>query len=382
MSTNAFMTNRATKSISKEIAKVSENLNTWSVLLKQLIKLRRLLLNNHNVDSDLYMVANAFSKLFYKNQAKVNDYHLDSDSEAEAESEADAEAEVNSEVDQDTGSDSNEKRRKQNQKKSVEMESTEEEDVDEILRKIIASESTSVARTRKVTPMQQAALNTLTIGEQEAKELDDLMEKKRRQLERDMNKPQPKAPVKFTLDIDKTLDAETGRPIDCCVYPTVSDEDELGEILEEESIKSDVHPITTNLEKELTAAMIGINNDKSIHPILAMQAEDNIFSGLPELDPSVENVQNESKESNKSKEPQSEHVSYQESQASQEFDPKYGPLLKLSAYARKRLQYKWFNQAKKNVDVQTSEHPVSPSTRDRLIREETTRLQDYYCETH
>ncbi len=69
-------------------------------------------------------------------------------------------------------------------------------------------------------------------------------------------------------------------------------------------------------------------------------------------------------------------------QESYEFDPKYGPLLKLSAYARKQLQYKWFTRAKENVDAHVAEHPVSPRTRDQLIREETTRLQDLYCETH
>ena len=83
MSTNAYMKNRALKSLSKEISSISENINTWAVSLKHLIKLRRNLLSNKKADSDLYMVADAFSKLFYKNHANVNEYHLDSDSESD-----------------------------------------------------------------------------------------------------------------------------------------------------------------------------------------------------------------------------------------------------------------------------------------------------------
>ena len=417
MSTDAYMKNRALKSLSKEISSVSENLNTWAVFLKHLIKLRRKLIGSKKADSDLYIVADAFSKLFYKNHAKVNECHIDSDSEDDSDSASRG------------TSDTNSPRKLQCNAKNI-----EEEDIDETLRKIIASE-TRTSRSnnqelpenlKNITPMQQAALSVLTIEEQEAEDLANRMSRKREKLARDMHKPQPCAPVKFTLDVDKTLDPKTGKPIDCCVHSKDDSKDDSSddEVLDEVSIdnsdiesdaesnaesnaeseeipqknKKDVkHPSAVDLETALKTVMKNVLDDTSLHPIIAMQKDNPLFNGLPGFDnntgtafcaptvsaptvsaPTVSALIASNNVSTDAPQKKSENTT----QESYEFDPKYGPLLKLSAYARKQLQYKWFTRAKENVDAHVAEHPVSPRTRDQLIREETTRLQDLYCETH
>lgn len=384
MSTNAYMKNRALKSLSKEISSISENINTWAVSLKHLIKLRRKLLSNKKADSDLYMVADAFSKLFYKNHAKVNEYHLDSDSESDPDPESDSES----------NSPRSTRKRRDPHKKEEDQED-QEEDIDETLRKIIASEARisqsdnqPLPKNLKITPMQKAALDVLTAEEQEAKDLASRMARKREKLARDMNKPQPRAPVKFTLDVDKTLDPKTGKPIDCGVYAKDDSEDEVldevsidensstesdsdAEEIPQENKKDIKHPSAVDLETALNNVMKNVLDDTSLHPIIAMQKENPLFNGLPGFENTTEHT------------PQPQiQPQHNTTQESYDFDPKYGPLLKLSAYARKQLQYKWFTQAKQNVDAHIAEHPVSPRTRDRLIREETTRLQDLYCETH
>lgn len=400
MSTNAYMKNRALKSLSKEISSISENLNTWAVSLKHLIKLRRKLLNNKKADSDLYMVADAFSKLFYKNHANVNEYHLDSDSGSDSDSESDSES---------NSPKSSRKHRDPQDQEDHQKDCSEdqEEDIDETLRKIIASEARTsqsdnqpLPKNLKITPMQKAALDVLTAEEQEAKDLASRMARKREKLARDMNKPQPRAPVKFTLDVDKTLDPKTGKPIDCGVYAKDDSEDEvLDEVSIDENSDSDSaevpqenkkdikHPSAVDLETALNNVMKNVLDDTSLHPIIAMQKENPLFNGLPGFENTTEHTPQsifgvplnvpQSQPQSQTQKPQ-----HNTTQESYDFDPKYGPLLKLSAYARKQLQYKWFTQAKENVDAHIAEHPVSPRTRDRLIREETTRLQDLYCETH
>jgi len=386
------MKNRALKSLSKEISSISENINTWAVSLKHLIKLRRKLLNNKKADSDLYMVADAFSKLFYKNQAKVNEYHLDSDSESDSDSKSDSESDSPR---------STRQRRDPHDQKDHQKDCSEdqEEDIDETLRKIIASEAwisqsdnQPLPKNLKITPMQKAALDVLTAEEQEAKDLASRMARKREKLARDMNKPQPRAPVKFTLDVDKTLDPKTGKPIDCGVYAKDDSEDEVldevsidensstesdsdAEEIPQENKKDIKHPSAVDLETALNNVMKNVLDDTSLHPIIAMQKENPLFNGLPGFENTTEHTPQPQPQ------PQNQ-IQKNITQESYDFDPKYGPLLKLSAYARKQLQYKWFTQAKQNVDAHIAEHPVSPRTRDRLIREETTRLQDLYCETH
>lgn len=342
MSTNAYMTNRALKSLSKEISAISENLNTWAVSLKHLIKLRRNLLNNKKADSDLYLVADAFSKLFYKNHAKVDNYHVNSDSEQE-----DQELTTN---------------------ESQNAHDFQEEDIDETLRKIVANEKPK----SKLTDMQLAALETLTAEEKEAEELNNQINRRRAQLNANMQKAQPSAPVKFTVDVDKTLDPKTGKPIEY----EVDDNSDNGTILDEASLDSDngKKTLITNTESNylsngnllttLNEVMSKMNNDKSLHPIIAMQKETPLFNGLPGFENTAV----------KSEPVKVDGIS--------NFNPKFTPLLKLTAHARKELQYKWFKQAIENVNIQTRDLPISPKTRDRLIREETTRQQEYYCETH
>ena len=107
--------------------------------------------------------------------------------------------------------------------------------------------------------------------------------------------------------------------------------------------------------------------EPTIHPLIALQNETNLFKDL----------QDRSFDQQEKPEP-----IIQQKTDVPEFDPKYGPLYRMSAYQRKKMYQKWFQQAISNVDEQISNNLVSPKTRDRLIREETSRLQENYLETH
>ncbi len=425
-STKAYMTNRALKSLSNEIDSVSENINTWVVSLKSLIKLRRKLLGNSKADKDLYVVADAFSKLFYKGHVKVDNRHIDSDSDSDSDSDDDADepnADVNddaeSESDVDVGSESDSDldviAQKKNKTRKSKQQSTAENvdadvDVDEFLREVVAAEHAAADGKPKVSKknmskMQLAALKVLSEEDREVKDMDDLMAQRRIKMERDMQKPQPTRPVKFTLDIDKTLDPKSGLPI----HENIDNIDD-GEILEEISIHEESNLAESKpadaqkemsvveLENAIKETMKAINSDTKLHPLLSMQKDSPLFAGLPGFDANGNNqdstAQDPTKELHSQFGVQSPAVLMNSNTAKSantavtfltpetpEFDPKFGPLYKFTADQRKKMFYQWFKQATVNVDNQLEGKLVDTATRDRLIREETTRIQDNYLES-
>ena len=206
--------------------------------------------------------------------------------------------------------------------KKCNVEQDNSDDVDTFLQKVIKEEH-PVAKKSNMTEMQQAALSVLQNAEQEAKQMDAMINARRNQMEHDMLHP-PTNPVKFTVNDD--------------------------------------HPID-NLENDLNAAMANINADTSIHPLVSMQKDQSIFTELPK-EQAVKPV-----------------VKFTTPEVP-EFDKKYGPLFSLTAPQRNKLFQQWFKQAVTHVDAHIASNPVSPTTRDRLIREETTRLQDSYLENY
>lgn len=452
-STKSYMANRALHSLSKEIDDISENINTWAVSLKSLIKLRRALLKNSKADRDLYVIADAFSKLFYKGHAKVDTRHVDSDSDSDSGSGSGSESDSNTESN-NTGSDSdsntesanntprkNSKQNKQNKHhKQSPTEPDADIDVDEFLREVVAAEQTAKdgkiqKPTAGMSKMQQAALKVLAEEDREVKDMDLLMAKRRRKMEEDMRKPQPTRPVKFTLDVDKTLDPKTGLPL----FEDKQEDSEDGEVLAEEDISgsdSEVeveveaevevkvpkhskvlkpaklqkpakvlldenteddailsgtlandkakHPSVLDLENALKNAMANITADESLHPLIAMQKDSPLFAGLPGFTDSGDSVcanpvmSNPGNPSNPAV--QTAHTTFSTPDPP-EFDPKYGPLYRMTAPQRAKMFQQWFKRASTNVDSQLSKNPASPTTRNRLIREETFRLQENYLET-
>ena len=273
--TNDYMADRSLLIISKEIHNMLENLNTWSVALKELLKIRRTLLNNPTADQELYDIIDVFSELYYANDSKPRSV------------------------------------------KVKPADTSNDEDVDNFLQSVVKEERKSKNITSApMTDMQQAALNVLNNAEEEAKQMDAMINARRNQMEEDMRNP-PSKPVKFLVD---------------------------------ETVEIDMEP---NLESALNTAMSNINNDPSIHPVVAMQKEQPILP-KPVVKFNTPEVP--------------------------EFDKKYGPLFSMTATQRNRLFQDWFKQAVTNVDSQLT-GPVSPNTRDRLIREETTRQQDRYLES-
>ncbi len=384
-STSAYMTHRTLKVLSDEINRVSENINTWVVSLKGLIKIRRTLLGNTKADKDLYLAADAFSKLFYKG-------HLDSDSD-------------NSETHETV-----------NPKGQVENSTKKDHDMDDdalaaylcdaVSTEKVAADNPELSK-KNMSKMQLAALKVLSDGEKELKEMDDLMTRRRIQMEKDLQNPQPTRPVMFTLDVDKTLDPHTGKPIHEIHATCRQDED--GDILEEVSIDGDeppakLHPILamqqellsglndagvmlggvssndaemsiTQLENETKNIIDKINSNTNMYPISDAQKES------PDM--TADNNQPKSRFGVQSPEVLMNvrtPVKFLTPETP-EFDPKFGPLYRFTPEQRKKMYYQWFKQATVNVDNQLTDKKVDAETRNRLIREETTRIQNDYLES-
>ncbi len=433
MSTKAYMTNRATKALAKEIAIAAENINTWAVNIKELIKLRRKLLKKPKADADLYTIADAFSRLFYKGHTKAVDYHVDSDSSesedpgSDADSDADSDAGLDSESEPETRDISKHRKHRKTQ------ETEKDVDVDEFLREVVAAEQNAKEGLKpdpkKMTKMQQAAYKVLAEEDREVKDMDDLMSKRRKQMLKDMRNP-PVAPVKFTLDVDKTLDSKTGKPIPECLprEDNLTDSEASGEIIDECDVsesESDAgsdkdatmkntlvnenakHPSVLELENALRDAMANITADATMHPLIAMQKESPLFAGLPGYDTAADSQANDllksfgvTQTTTNTNTIKSKHITESDASACStrappnatkfntpdvpEFDPKYGPLYRMTPKERSEMQQKWFKQAIVNVDaqLQAKKQPTSPNSRNRLIREETTRIQETFLETY
>ncbi len=433
-STKSYMINRALKSLADEINKVSENLNTWAVMLKQLIKLRRKLLRTPSADRDLYTVADAFSKLFYKNGAKVDEYHLDSDLDSDVDSDVDEDSdgsdlpEDDLDIQDDSDVDLSSKvgsygssrqshvsskvgnygssRQSHVSSKAGSYGSSRQSHVSSKAgsyvsgqadhrpkrknkskqnQKTKARDSTDMFLTdnaTKISDMQKAALSVLSEEEQAAAELAEHMEQKRKEYAASAAKgPPPSAPIRFTLDIDKTLDPVTGLPIDCSV---VRSDDEYT-VFEE-----NVHPLIAMQKKE---PLIGQVNGEN-----TFSRQDNLDNSTsPTTLPAVE-LRDQTQKDNPAKNdvsggvdisqnaPQSDSRPTNTAHVTEvDHNPKYGPLFRLSANKRRELQYSWFQQAISTIDAQIKNNelgPITPRTRDKLIRDETTKLQDLYCEAN
>lgn len=307
--TEKYMTERSVRILTTEIHNMMENLNTWSVALKNLLVIRRTLLNNPTADQELYDIIDVYSQLYYATYS---------------------------------GEDTQTPRIVKRITKKVENNTDESEvDIDDFLQTVIKEEHGG--KEKKLTNMQQAALKVLDDAEQDAKQMDAIINSRRAQMENQMQNP-PAKPVKFlTNDVDNNPDESEG------------------EIIEEVEITKEKNTMAEDLENALKTTMSNISNDPTMHPLIEMQKNQSIFTGIQNYDkpPAVKFNTPEIPE----------------------FDRKYGPLFSLTAPQRNKLYQRWFKQATINVDSQLNNQPVSPNTRNRLIREETTRMQDSYLES-
>jgi hypothetical protein len=359
-SSNNYMTERSVKSISKEINHIASNISTWSTALKKLIQIKRLLTEDPFIDSTLFDLADSFEDLFYngitekvvrrqykpKQQPKRSVKSVDSNSESSSEA---------SEIEVETES-------QPNNRQAARPTPEADVDVNEFLREVVAAEHAAqsgapAVPTNNMSKMQLAALKVLEEERKEAEDMDALIAERRKKMEQEMMKPPPARPIKFLSETDSEDGDDSG-------------DDSEGEILDEVSIHSDT-------------------NAPALHPLIMMQQNNNLFKGMDGLDP---NAQPEVSIVDRL-EAMLDNASDQQPTVAPvpvvfttpeppEFDPKYGPLFSLSLTQRNKLFYKWFQTASKNVDDQIQGKNITPRTRDRLIREETSRLQDEYLETH
>ncbi len=330
--TDLYMSNRTLQVLSAEMRNMLENLNTWSVSLKELIKIKRTLLKSPTADSELYDIMDVYSELYYAEYSKTSNAPTGTRKIVKHKPRRNSNDKSDTDID-------------------VDVEVTDGEhsdvDVDDFLQKVIKEEQRSrVSRDKPagapLTETQKAALRVLDTADQEGKKMDALINARRAQMERDMSNP-PVKPVNFTV-----TDCDIKEP----AKPSESNSDSDGEVLEEVVIEEAPQ---SNLENELKTVMSNITADTTMHPLVAMQKENSIFNEPPAVKFTTPDPP--------------------------EFDPKYGPLFSLTAPQRKKLFYQWFKRATVSVDEQLANNPVSPNTRNRLIREETTRLQDTYLES-
>jgi hypothetical protein len=369
-----------------------ENLNTWSVSLKELIKIRRLLIRNPEADKELYDIIDVYSELYYAEYSETASGSVVHPRRKVVRKQQNNSAE-STDVESDGEDVSNNGRLQPRADNVAEMDANPDEDIDNFLQSVIKEEHKPTARQQKsggnMTDMQKAALKVLDTAELEAKQMDAIINARRKQMEKDMHNP-PVKPVNFTVSDtvhtepavnskenkdDEDPENENADPED----GEVIEEIEITDGLELEQPHNIVHPSTLDLENALKSVMSNITNDPSMHPLISMQKEQSIFAGLPgytEQQPDLSSVPVMQEIP-----PTAEKNKIFKTPEVPEFDPKYGPLFSMTAYQRAKLYKRWFTQAAINVDAQTAAEPVSPNTRHRLIREETTRLQNDYLET-
>jgi len=369
------MNSRAIKAVDKQIQECLENLNTWSSLLKRFIKLNRQLSGNHVAHKKAYKLAGEISKLHYQ------DFDSDSDLDSDLES-----YDENPKRNRRKGTD------KEESKEDKTKTPTEDIDVDEFLHEVIRAEKERADGKKppgKLTKMQEAARKVLTVEDLEAKELDEHVSRRRKQMQEDMANP-PKKDVKFTLDIDAKDDSES--------------DSESGEVLEEVEIYSDTedaagiktgtqtsgvkHPAEADLETSLKSIMKNVYDDASMHPLIAMQNEAPLFDGLPGLDTQSEqaNTQLNTQSNTQPIPSRPDNLKIPEVKFISVDTPpdnaRMGPLYKLTTYQRKNLLQKFFLQAKKNVELQLGGQSVSQEKFNELVKGESDRILYDYVDTH
>jgi len=366
------MADRSLHLITTEINHMLENINTWSVSLKELIKIRRMLLNNPDADKELYDIIDVYSELYYAVGTPDNSKPtrtVTSKKTVNHRAARDVDTRGGTARDVDT----------------VEIED-DDEDVDTFLQNVIKDERktknmphNTTDMPKNMTEMQKAALNVITNAELEAKQMDDIINARRRQMEKDMRNP-PKKPVKFTVS-----DTAVEEPVvenneeEVVVDEAENTEDE--EVLVEIDLDAAEEKEKESLETKLNNVMANINADSNIRKLIDMQKEQpifNVMSGDANSTPAVNSTPVVNSTPNPAIKPNSTPVVKFNTPEIPEFDPKFGPLYSLTAKQRKDLSFKWFKRAVSIVDEQLATNPASPNTRARLIREETFKQQEDY----
>lgn len=418
---NARMKNAALTSVNKNIYEMLCNIDVWTASLDALLNVRKHLVGKTHLDIQLRKLINQFG-VFKNNYATYLDEVVNDNDEEYVKEVDENDVEENDEEYEVEDYETNKTKSHPNKSKLKTAPPDDEEELDKFLQRAVQSttqrEWTNQETRDKTSWMhefpgkgptkeQQAAMNILSVAEQEQEEMNALIDQRRKRLEEESKKPPPSSPVRFTMDIDKTLDPKTGLPIPECMENAdedeeVIDEEEIEEDVieeeeieeEDESISNKITKATKQVENAVAQALLPMTNDKSLHPLIAMQQADRLLSDLgnPAQEtyaPAPTQNSTPSQSSNRNQPPaqtqtpaqNSEHISEESRDLPSDFDPRFAPLYRMTIYQRNKLYNNWFKRAVINVDEQLKNKTVAADERAKMIREETSRLRDAWLES-
>jgi hypothetical protein len=242
------MRNRTIRSIDKQLAECLENLNTWAVSINNLVDLKYRLLHK-KTDLHLKSITKRIMQHHYKNNKSDNESMISSDSSDSDDS--------NDLDDSDNVSRKSSKSSKSNGRSDSNDSNDSNVEV-EVEVEMSDNEHKSVEKKTRKT-MEEQALELLAQKEKEEKDMDDHMDRCRRQMHKDMEKEQPKKEIKFTLVTgDEDRKKSNVEDEDC------EDGEVVAEVIEvDDEVENDNNDNDTEVEVEVEVEVENDNNDNN-----------------------------------------------------------------------------------------------------------------------